>query len=68
MTLANPQALHLLWLLPFIAAALHLFFDHRKRMMARFIQEPLIDELAQGFSLKIHRLKAVSIKIGRAHV
>ena len=61
MNLANPQALHLLWLLPLIAAALHLFFDHRKKMMARFIQEPLIDDLAKGFSLKLYRLKAVCI-------
>ncbi len=58
MKFANPQAWHLLWLLPLIAAGLHLFFQYRRRMMARFVEAHLIDELAEGFSLKRHRLKA----------
>jgi len=52
MIFANPQAWHLLWLLPLIAAGMHLFYQHRCRMMARFIQSDLIDELAGGLSFK----------------
>ena len=59
MKFANPQALHLLWLLPLIAAGLHLFYEHRCRMMARFAQEHLHDELAQGLSKKFYRWKAI---------
>ena len=59
MNFANPQAWHLLWLLPLIAAALHLFYQYRCRMMSRFVKEHLIDELACGFSKKLYRLKAV---------
>ena len=59
MIFANPQAWHLLWLLPLIAAGLHLFYQHRYKMMSRFIQEHLVDDLAQGFSLKTYRLKAI---------
>ena len=59
MIFANSQAWHLLWLLPLIAAGLHLFYQYRRKMMSRFVQEHLIDDLAQGFSLKTHRLKAV---------
>jgi len=61
MTFANPQAWHLLWLLPLIAAGLHLFFDHRRKVMSRFAQAHLVDELAQGFSLKLYRIKAICI-------
>ena len=59
MIFAQTQAWHLLWLLPLIAAGLHLFYQYRRKMMSRFVQEHLIDDLAQGFSLKTHRLKAV---------
>jgi len=48
MRFANPQAFHLLWLLPVIAAGLHFFFEHRCRVMRRFAQEHLLDELAHG--------------------
>ncbi len=41
MIFANPQAWHLLWLLPLIAAGLHLFYQHRCKMMSRFVQEHL---------------------------
>jgi Ca-activated chloride channel family protein len=61
MTFANPQAWALLWLLPIIAAGLHLFYEYRCRVMSRFVQKHLIDELAQGFSLKLHRMKAICI-------
>jgi Ca-activated chloride channel family protein len=61
MTFANPQAWHLLWILPIIAAGMHFFYLHRCRMTARFIQEHLLDDLAQGFSRKFYRLKAVFI-------
>ena len=61
MNFANPHALHLLWLLPLIAAALHFFVEYRSRMMKKFVQGHLHDELAQGFSLKLYRLKAVFI-------
>jgi Ca-activated chloride channel family protein len=63
MRFANPQALHLLWLLPLIAAGLHLFFHHRKAMMTRFAQAQLIDELTQGFSEKLYRLKAILLML-----
>ena len=56
---ANPQAWHLLWLLPLIAAGLHLFYGYRSKMMSRFVEGHLTDELAQGFSLKLYRTKAV---------
>ena len=59
MNFANPQAWHLLWLLPLIAAGLHFFYLHRCKKTALFIQEPLLDELAQGFSKKHYRIKAV---------
>ncbi|MBF0504544.1 MAG: VWA domain-containing protein [Candidatus Omnitrophica bacterium] len=59
MNFANPQAWVLLWLLPLIALALHLFYQYRHQMMSRFIQTHLLDELAEGFSLKRLRLKAV---------
>ncbi len=61
MTFGNPQAWALLWLLPLIAVASHLFYEHRCKVMARFVQEHLIDELAQGFSLKLYRLKALLV-------
>jgi Ca-activated chloride channel homolog len=61
MIFANPQAWHLLWLLPLIAAALHFFYLHRCKVTARFIQEHLLDELAQGFSKRHYRLKAVFV-------
>ncbi len=59
MIFANNQAWHLLWLLPLIAVALHFFYLRRCKMTARFIQEHLLDELAQGFSKKHYRLKAI---------
>jgi len=59
MIFANNQAWYLLWLLPLIAAGLHLFYQYRCKMMARFAKEHLIDDLAQGFSLKLYRLKAI---------
>jgi len=61
MKFANPQAWHLLWLLPLIAGALHFFYYYRCKVAARFIQEHLIDEMAQGFSKKHYRLKAVLV-------
>ena len=61
MIFANPQAWHLLWLLPLIAAGLHLFYLHRCKMTSLFIQEHLLDELAQGFSKKHYRLKAILV-------
>ena len=61
MIFANPQAWGLLWLLPLIAAGLHFFYEHRCRMMSRFAQEHLLDGLAQGFSKRQYRLKAVLI-------
>ncbi len=59
MTFVNPEAWHLLWLLPLMAVGLHLFYRYRCKMMSRFAQEHLIGELAQGFSLKVYRLKAL---------
>ena len=59
MTFANPQAWHLLWLLPVIAAGLHYFYTRRTKITSRFIQEHLHQELAQGFSKKHYRLKAI---------
>jgi Ca-activated chloride channel family protein len=61
MIFANPQAWVLLWLLPLIAIALHLFYEYRCRVMSRFVQKHLIDELAQGFSLKLYRMKAICL-------
>jgi Ca-activated chloride channel family protein len=58
MIFANPQAWHLLWLLPLIAGALHLFFQHRQKAMSRFVQQQLVSELAPDFSRKTYRLKA----------
>jgi len=61
MNFANPHAWALLWILPLIAAALHFFYLHRCKKTSLFIQEHLLDELAQGFSKKHYRLKAVFI-------
>lgn len=61
MTFANPQAFHLLWLLPLIAAGLHFFYLHRCRVTTRFIQEDLLKELAQGFSKRHYRVKAILV-------
>jgi Ca-activated chloride channel family protein len=61
MTFANPQAWHLLWLLPLIAAGLHFFYLRRRRMTTLFIQEHLINDLSQGLTLKIYRLKAIFV-------
>jgi len=61
MTFANPQAWTLLWLLPLIAAGLHFFYLHRCQVASRFVAEHLQDELAQGFSKKRYRLKAIFI-------
>ena len=59
MNFANPQAWHLLWILPLIAAGLHFFYQHRCKMTSLFIQNHLQDELVQGLSKKQYRLKAV---------
>jgi Ca-activated chloride channel family protein len=61
MIFANPQAWHLLWLLPLIAAGLHFFYAHRCKVTARFIQEHLLEDMAQGFSRHHYRLKAVFV-------
>ena len=61
MKFANPSAWYLLWLLPVIAAGLHWFYLNRCKVTARFVQEHLLDEVAQGFSKKQYRLKAVLI-------
>jgi len=58
MRFANPQAWYLLWLLPLIAAGLHCFYLHRCKMISRFVQGHLLEEVAQGFSKKHYRLKA----------
>ena len=63
MTFENPQAWHLLWCLPVIAAGLHFFYIHRCKVTARFVEEHLHDELAQGFSKKHYRLKAILIMV-----
>ena len=59
MIFANPQAWHFIWFVPFLAAGLHLFYQHRYKTMSRFVQEHLIDDLARGFSLKLYRWKAI---------
>jgi Ca-activated chloride channel family protein len=61
MNFANSQAWQLLWLLPLIAAGLHLFYLHRRKKASLFIKEHLQDELAQGFSKKQYRLKAIFV-------
>jgi len=61
MNFANPQAWHLLWLLPLIAAGLHFFYLHRCRVTSRFVGEHLLDEIAKGFSKKQYRLKAILV-------
>lgn len=61
MIFANPSAWHLLWLLPLIAGALHWFYIRRCKKASLFIQEHLQNELAQGFSKKQYRLKAVFV-------
>ena len=61
MKFANPQAWYLLWLLPLIAAGLHWFYLRRCKMISRFVQEQLLQEVAQGFSKKHYRLKAIFV-------
>ena len=63
MNFANPQAWHLLWLLPLIAGGLYWFYLNRCRIMSLFVQEHLLDEMAQGFSKKHYRLKAIFVMI-----
>lgn len=59
MKFANPQALHLLWLLPAIAGGMYAFYRHRCRMMARFVEDHLLDEMVRGMSKKDHRWKVI---------
>jgi len=59
MIFANNQAWHLLLFLPLFATGLYFFYQHRCKMMSRFAQEHLIETLAQSFSLKLYRLKAI---------
>lgn len=61
MNFANPQAWHLLWLLPFIAAGLHFFYAYRCKMASLFIQDHLHHDLAEGFNRRHYRIKAVMI-------
>jgi len=63
MKFANPQALHLLWLLPLIAVGLHYFYYRRCKITARFYADHLLDELALGFSKHHYRLKAVLLMV-----
>ena len=63
MIFANPQAWHLLWLLPLIAAGMYLFYQHRCQMLSRFADDHLWDELAQGMSKKLYRLKAIFLML-----
>lgn len=61
MIFANPQAWYLLLCLPLIAAGLHWFYLRRCKKTSLFIQEHLLDEVAQGFSKKHYRLKAILV-------
>ncbi len=59
MRFANPQLLHLLWLLPLIAAGLHLLFYYRQSVSARFVQAHLLEDKAQQEGLMRARIKAI---------
>ncbi len=59
MRFANPQLLHLLWCLPVIALGLHLLFDYRQSVAARFVQAHLLDDKTREQSLKKARIKAI---------
>jgi len=61
MNFANPQAWHLLWLLPVIAAGLHWCYVRRCQVTTRFIQEGLLKDIAQGFSRRHYRQKALCV-------
>jgi len=61
MIFANPQAWYLLCLLPLIGAGLYLFYQYRCRMMSRFIQEHLVDEVSENFNRGQFRSKGIMI-------
>jgi len=59
MIFADPQAWYLLCLLPLIALGLHVFYQYRHTTTSRFIQEHLIDEVAQDFNKRHFQRKAL---------
>ncbi|MBI4309918.1 MAG: VWA domain-containing protein, partial [Candidatus Omnitrophica bacterium] len=58
MHFANPHILHLLWLMPVLAWALHALHARREKTMARFIQADLLPPAARGFYRRRGRSKA----------
>jgi len=61
MNIANPQAFALLWLMPLLAAALHWFYLRRCQKTSLFVQNHLLEDMAQGFSKKHYRIKAMLV-------
>lgn len=63
MIFARPEAWYLLCLLPLIAVGLHVFYQYRYTMTSRFVQQHLIDEVAQGFSQQHFQIKALLLML-----
>jgi len=63
MHLANPQFLHLFWLMPILAACFWWSFHQRRKALYRFADRSLIDQLIRGVSLTKKVIKVVLILI-----
>ncbi len=63
MNFQNPSLLHWLWLTPIIAGALHLLYQRREKITARFIQLKLINPQARQSALGQARIKASLITV-----
>jgi Ca-activated chloride channel family protein len=59
MRFANPYILHFLWLLPVLAAGMVALLSHRKRLMGRFFESNLLDDVASNWSYGRHRIKNI---------
>lgn len=59
MIFADPQKLHLLWILPLLAWLFHLAYARREAITARFIQTELLPQASRTFTRRRWRLKAV---------
>lgn len=59
MRFASPNILHLLWLLPFLAALMLMLLSRRRKLMERFVSSNLLDEVVCNWSWRRDRNKAV---------
>ncbi len=53
--------LHLLWLVPVVAGALHLFFERRERITARFVEVELLPPALRAANRLLWQRRAISL-------